>query len=68
MNHEILSLKTAEKIAKYDKLMEYIENRILILNTKLKHDLKDKYYEGKLIGAIKELELLKEIIKVKKGE
>lgn len=64
---EILSLETARKKAKYDFVMEHIENRILVLITKLKHSEKDKYNEGKLIGAIKELELLKSILEVKEG-
>lgn len=65
MRGEIISLKTAAKLKKYDLLMEHIENRILILLTKLKHNEKDKYYEGKLIGALKELELLKSMLEVK---
>lgn len=65
MQGEFISLKTAAKLKKYDLLMEHIENRILILLTKLKHNEKDKYYEGKLIGALKELELLKSMLEVK---
>lgn len=65
MQGEFISFKTAAKLKKYDLLMEHIENRILILLTKLKHNEKDKYYEGKLIGALKELELLKSMLEVK---
>lgn len=65
MKAEIINLKTAAKLKKYDLLLEHIENRILILLTKLKNKEKDKYYEGKLIGAIKELELLKSMLEVK---
>ena len=65
MKAEIINLKTAAKLKKYDLLMEHIENRILVLLTKLKNKEKDKYYEGKLIGAIKELELLKSMMEVK---
>lgn len=65
MNSEILSLNTAAKLKKYDLLIEHIENRKLILLTKLKHNEKDKYYEGKLIGALKELDLLKSILEVR---
>lgn len=65
MKAEIINLKTTAKLKKYDLLMEHIENRILILLTKLKNKEKDKYYEGKLIGAIKELELLKSMMEVK---
>lgn len=65
MKGEFISLNTAAKLKKYDLLMEHIENRILILMTKLKHNEKDKYFEGKLIGALKELELLKSMLEVK---
>lgn len=65
MQREFISLRTAAKLKKYDMLLEHIENRILIIMTKLKHNEKDKYYEGKLIGALKELELLKSILEVK---
>lgn len=65
MQGELISLKTAVKLKKYDLLLEHIENRILVLMTKLKNNEKDKYYEGKLIGALKELELLKSILEVK---
>lgn len=65
MQGEFLSLKTAAKLKKYDLLMEHIENRILILMTKLKNNEKDRYFEGKLIGALKELELLKSMLEVK---
>ena len=66
MQGEFMSLKTAAKLKKYDLLLEHIENRILIIMTKLKHNEKDKYYEGKLIGALKELEILKSMLEVKK--
>lgn len=65
MKAEFISLKTAAKLRKYDLIMEHIENRKLILLTKLKHNEKDKYCEGKVIGALKELELLKSILEVK---
>lgn len=65
MRGEFMSLKTAAKLKKYDLLLEHIENRILIIMTKLKHNEKDKYYEGKLIGALKELEILKSMLEVK---
>ena len=65
MQGEFISLKTAAKLKKYDSLMEHIENRILIILNKLKHDDKDNYDAGKLIGALKELELLKSILEVK---
>ena len=65
MQGEFISLKTAAKLKKYDLLMEHIENRILIILNKLKHDDKDNYDAGKLIGALKELELLKSIMEVK---
>lgn len=62
MQGEFISLKTAAKLKKYDSLMEHIENRILIILNKLKQDDKDNYDAGKLIGALKELELLKTIL------
>lgn len=65
MQGEFISLKTAAKLKKYDSLMEHIENRILIILNKLKQDDKDNYDAGKLIGALKELELLKSILEVK---
>ena len=57
--------KAAAKIKQYDLLMEHIENRILIILNKLKYDEYDNYDSGKLIGALKELELLKTILEVK---
>lgn len=57
--------KAASKIKKYDSLMEHIENRILIILNKLKYDEYDNYCSGKLIGALKELEILKNILEVK---
>lgn len=65
MQGEFIILKTASKIKKYDLVMEHIENRILIILNKLKHDEYDNYCSGKLIGALKELELLKTILEVK---
>lgn len=65
MQGEIINLKTAAKLKKYDLLMEHIENRILITLNKLKHNEQDNYESGKLIGALKELELLKSIMEVK---
>lgn len=65
MQGEFISLKTAAKLKKYDLVMEHIENRILIILNRLKHDKQDKYNEGKLIGALKELELLKSKLEVK---
>lgn len=65
MQGEFISLKTAAKLKKYDLLMEHIENRILIILTKLKQNENDNYEAGKLIGALKELELLKAMLEVK---
>lgn len=65
MQGEFISLKTAAKLKKYDLVMEHIENRILIILNKLKQDDKDNYDAGKLIGALKELELLKSKLEVK---
>ena len=65
MQGEFISLKTAAKIKKYDLLLEHIENRILIILNKLKQNENDNYEAGKLIGALKELELLKAMLEVK---
>lgn len=65
MQGEIINLKTAAKLKKYDLVMEHIENRILIILTKLKQNENDNYEAGKLIGALKELELLKAMLEVK---
>lgn len=65
MQGEFIGLKTAAKIRKYDLLLEHIENRILIILTKLKQNENDNYESGKLIGALKELELLKAMLEVK---
>lgn len=46
-----------------DKLNNHIEDRISILQVKIRHNEKDKYYEGKLIGACKELDMLKSLLK-----
>lgn len=59
MNSEYLSIRTATKLVKYDKAIEHINNRILILQIKLKQNKEDK-----LIGAIEELELLKSILEI----
>lgn len=64
MQGEFISLKTAAKLKKYDLLMEHIENRILIILNKLKQDEEANYDSGKLIGALKELELLKSMLEV----
>lgn len=45
------------------KLNNYIEDRMSIIQTKINHKEKDKYYEGKLIGSCKELDLLKGVLK-----
>lgn len=66
MQGEFMSLKTAAKLKKYDLVLEHIENRILITLNKLKQDEETNYESGKLIGALKELELLKSILEVKK--
>lgn len=65
MQGEIINLKTAAKLKKYDLIMEHTENRILIILTKLKQNENDNYEAGKLIGALKELELLKAMLEVK---
>lgn len=64
MNSEILSIRTATKLVKYDKAIEHINNRILILQTQLKQTQKNSYNELKLIFAIKELESIKEIFEI----
>ena len=65
MKGEFISLKTAAKLKKYDLILEHIENRILIILNKLKQDTKENYDAGKLVGALKELELLKTLLEVK---
>lgn len=68
MNSEFLSLTTAEKLAKYDNMMKYIANRKLILENMLKTQNEDSSYQYEIIGAIKELEILKNKLEVKKGD
>lgn len=64
MQGEFISLKTAAKLKKYDLLMERLENQILIIKTKLKKYEEPNYESGKLIGALKELEVLKNMMEV----